>query len=92
MKPLILALLIASPAVAQQCGPSTVVKERLQTRFGEQSVGRGLRNAQAIFEVWANRESGTWTIILTMPNGTSCVMAAGTDWQDSISEPQGVEG
>ena len=78
---LILALL-ASPAFGQQsCATRDIVIERLSTGYGETLQGGGLQSETKIFEVWFSEESGTWTILMTKANGTSCVMASGTNWR-----------
>ena len=30
-----------------------------------------------VVETFASEDTGTWTILMTMPNGTACLMAAG---------------
>jgi len=81
-------------AIAQNhCADREVVTKQLAAKYGETFAGGGLRNSDAIFEVWKSAEHGTWTIIMTMPNGKSCVMAAGTDWRDGLPEmPAGIPG
>ncbi len=41
----------------------------------------GLASNGAVIEVLAS-PSGSFTIILTQPNGLSCVMAAGENWEN----------
>lgn len=74
------AVLTAATAQAQQarnCGPRDLVITRLAEGFGEtrQSMGLGANNA--VIEVYASDESGTWTILVTTPNGTACLVASG---------------
>jgi hypothetical protein len=83
------AVTVAAPAFAEnagRCAERTAITERLKSGYGEQYVGGGLRNAESIFEVWQSAEHGTWTILMTLPDGRSCVMAAGTNWRDSLPE------
>ena len=83
----------AAAAAQQQCADRSVVTERLEVNYGETFAGGGLRNSESIFEVWMSEESGTWTIIMTTPNGQSCVMAAGTDWRKALpNAPKGIPG
>ena len=78
------------PAVAQtQCAPREVLIERLADRYGETLVGGGLQNGRAVFEIWSSKSDGSWTILMTRANGTSCVMAAGTDWIEAIAVAEG---
>ena len=67
----------ASAQNAANCAPRDKVIERLTTGFGEtrQSIGLGANNA--LVEVFASTESGTWTITVTLPNGVTCLVASG---------------
>ena len=31
-------------------------------------------------ELWTARDGETWTLIVTLPDGNSCVVGAGQDW------------
>jgi hypothetical protein len=64
------------------CGARDAVVAKLGEKYGEVRRGGGLAGATAIFEIWASEATGTWTILKSMPNGQSCVMAVGEGWQD----------
>ena len=68
---------LAAPAFAQNCAPRERVLERLAQSYGEtrQSVGLGANNAMV--EVYASQDSGTWTIIVTTAEGLTCLVASG---------------
>ncbi|MGR3712857.1 MAG: hypothetical protein ACU0A6_07030 [Shimia sp.] len=76
----------APPLAAQalHCAARDRVVERLESRFSEVLTGGGLQGAAnsgaTLVEVWASKETGTFTVILTNPQGVSCIVAAGTDW------------
>lgn len=82
---LVLATTLAAvPALAQpaqNCAPRDVVVDRLAERYGEtrQSIGLGANNA--VVEVFASHESGSWTITVTMPNGLTCLVASGQAYE-----------
>ena len=81
------------PVQAAGCGKREQVVERLKTRYSESLTAGGLqasRNSQTIVEVWASEETGTFTVILTTPEGLSCVVATGTDWFQAV-EVQGTQ-
>ncbi len=40
-----------------------------------------MRGEAAVFEVWASEKTGSWTILFTRPDGVTCIMATGHDWQ-----------
>lgn len=76
------ALILATDhAFAQQqdrnCADRDRVVERLSTAYGEsrQSIGLGANNA--VIEVFASLETGTWTITVTSPAGLTCLVASG---------------
>ena len=74
----------ATPAHAQMaCGTRDSVVAKLGEKYGEVWRGAGLSGPTAIFEIWASDAwPGTWTILLTTPNGLTCVMAEGDGWHD----------
>ena len=71
-------LAVARTAV---CADRVEVLRKLQSEFSERPVGRGLTVDGALLEVIRSSETGSWTIILTAPGGTTCLLAAGEDWQ-----------
>ncbi|MEM8631491.1 MAG: hypothetical protein AAGF74_09655 [Pseudomonadota bacterium] len=86
-----LAVLAATaPAALAQtyCADRTDVTERLTAKWGEVFSGGGLQNATAVIEVWTNDAEGTWTILRTQADGTTCVMASGTNWRDGLPKEQ----
>lgn len=91
---MIAAIALPSIVQAQQsCGMREDVTKRLSSGYGEKFAGGGLRNSDSIFEVWLSAEKGTWTILMTMPNGKSCVMAAGTNWREALPDiAEGIPG
>lgn len=91
MKPLIPTILLALsalPAQAQNCAPHDAVVARLAERYGETRQSIGLTDTGAVLEVFA-AETGTWTIIVTGPDGLSCLVAAGRSFRDGPFEPAG---
>ncbi|UWQ18526.1 hypothetical protein [Jannaschia sp. M317] len=81
---LALLLPLAAPAQAQSCAPRDSMVKRLLDGYGENFAGGGLQNAEAVFEVWTSPDAGTWTILMTRADGTSCIMAAGTNWRPQL--------
>ena len=88
-----LAALIAlygAPAAAQLgCGSRVMIVHKLIDQYGEVRVGFGMFGSRQIFEVWASKEKGTWTILRTTPNGISCLMASGIGWRFDPDQPKG---
>lgn len=79
---LAVVLSYAEAPAQQACAPRDVVVTQLEARFGETRQGAGLMPDQTVIEIFANVTTGTWTIIRALPDGISCLLAAGSDWQD----------
>ncbi len=76
------ALLITGPAHGQMppCSPRPEVVEHLGKKYAETPVAMGLANNGGVIEVLASPDGSSWTIIITMPNGAACLVAAGEFW------------
>lgn len=71
----------ASPAAAQAiCASHEDMTELLGKRYKEQTVAIGIANNGHLIEVFTSVEGSTWTIIMTTPQGQSCVVADGKSW------------
>jgi hypothetical protein len=71
----------ASDAVAQvPCTNRADLLKVLSNKYKEGPVNLGTANGKNLVEVYAS-EKGTFTIIATQPNGISCIIAAGQDWE-----------
>ena len=72
----------SSSAQAQtMCGERSAVVGSLEKTYSETPISMSLASNGAVIEILAS-PSGTFAIILTQPNGLTCVMAAGENWED----------
>ncbi len=77
------AVLIAVPAQSQSlCGNRTEILDKLSGQYSETTSAMGLASNGGVVEVLTSEKNGTWTIIITSPNGTSCLIAAGESWEN----------
>ena len=75
------AAFMARPAAAQQAGvPRAAVVRALGDGYAEESVGLGIARNGGIIELFTSKDGATWTLVLTMPNGLSRVVASGKSW------------
>ena len=88
------AVAAALPAHGQQpCPERQTVVDYLMQEFDEAPVAMGLANSGGLIEVLTNGQGNTWTILITTPDGRSCMIAAGQGWQETpatvpiIAEP-----
>jgi hypothetical protein len=91
---LVATLAGAIPAAAQMppqqippCGPRVAVIEQLERDFSETPTSRGLASNGTVLELLVS-PAGTWTMLISLPNGHSCFGAAGEMWE----EAPGMEG
>ncbi len=85
---------MAAQTVADQtgvCADGAKVVDCLRSKCGERRRGVGVAEGQRVMEVWASEASGSWTIVMTLPDGSSCLIAAGEDWEP-LADPTPVAG
>lgn len=79
-------VLAAQPgSAAPQCGPRAALLAELSTRYNETRRGIGIGANNQVMELFASSESGSWTITVTLPEGTTCLIASGQNFE-AISE------
>ena len=86
---LILLLLLTGPAGAQTPIAEVICASRselLLRLHGAEVAGMGLRDADAVVEVWT-RPSGDWTLVQSYANGTACILAMGEAWEAPLPPP-----
>ena len=84
----------ASPV--QSAGPRLACSYRdevlaLLERHGESLQSAGITTGRIMAETYANPETGTWTWVLTRPDGVSCMLGWGEGWlkrPDSAGDPE----
>lgn len=93
MRPAPLALVLcglAAPATAEGfCAPRDMLVGRLAERYSERQQSIGLAGNDIMLEVFASEDSGTWTILMTRADGTSCLVASGTAYETVAAAPPG---
>ena len=74
-------LTLAGPAHAQSgCQPRSDVVGKLETVHGKTRAALGVgEHGRQVLELFVDAEA-RWTILITRPNGLSCVAASGDSW------------
>ena len=73
---------IQSQIISQPpCSERDDVLELLARKYKEVPFAAGMTSTGGLLEVLTDYKSGTWTIIVTMPQGMSCLVAAGEGWR-----------
>jgi hypothetical protein len=86
---------LASPALAQAPPQSAVtpachshadLTEMLNQKYAEQPSAVGLQSNGHLVEVFVSNDGTSWTIVVTRPDGWSCIVAVGEHWE-SLPDP-----
>ena len=85
---LIASLGLGTAANAQMvCGQRDNIIAQLEKKYGETRRSVGFQRGRGVVEVYASVETGSWTILVTDPRGTTCLMAAGEAFElDKVAE------
>ena len=77
----VLAVFSSAAAAQNQCNSRDSVIKLLANKYKEAPVAVGVTNTGGLVEVLSTGNGDTWTIIVTTPQGMSCLVAAGEGWR-----------
>ncbi|MEM6480563.1 MAG: hypothetical protein AAF922_13630 [Pseudomonadota bacterium] len=63
------------------CEPKEKLRHALENKHRAKLTGQGVRGPDVVLELWAEPESGDWTLVQTYANGQACVVAIGEHWE-----------
>ena len=95
LTPIVLAIVIGITAFSQAaqaqlvCGERPKMVANLKSFFQEEPKSMGLQADGSVVEVFVSPD-GSFTMLVTIPNGTSCVVMAGQDWENLSSRKAGL--
>ncbi len=72
----------ATASAQSVCTTRAEVTKQLDSRYSETPVSIGLARNGGVIEVFSSGDGSTWTMIITMPDGLSCMLAAGEAWEN----------
>ena len=71
----------STQAVAQPtCGDRSQFVKMLGEKYSEAPVSMGLASNGNVIEVFSTVGGTSWTLLMTMPDGRSCLVATGESW------------
>jgi len=85
---LLIALLGSMQATAAEaqgslvCAPRAQLLDQLSSKYKEVPLAAGLSSSGSLIEVLTSDNGSTWTIMVSQPNGSSCLVAAGEGWEE----------
>ena len=68
-------------AQSRKCAPRDMVVKRLAEKYGESRQNIGMGQQGIVMETFVSGETGSWTIIVTTPNGMTCLVASGQAYE-----------
>lgn len=79
MRTILAAVLCAfcTEAYAIQCAPHDDFAALLTDQFGEVAQVQAVADDGRMMEIMANPTTGSWSALMTTPDGTACLVAAG---------------
>ncbi|MEN8197348.1 MAG: hypothetical protein ABFS30_12680 [Pseudomonadota bacterium] len=80
----LLAATTVAPAAADEsmaCGKRNEMLGHLSGKYSEEPVAMGLATNGSLVEVLASSAGSSFTIVYTTPDGLTCMMAAGSNWE-----------
>ena len=77
-----ISMAFSNPAHAiGMCGSRADFIKALSDKYQETGKALGIAGQVNLVEIFASK-AGTWTILVTTPEGKSCIIAAGSSWED----------
>ena len=71
------AVPVAASAQGGSCTAHDDMVRHLAEGWGESRQAIALDSGSAMVEVYANADTGTWTLTVTQPGGPTCMVASG---------------
>lgn len=79
---LLTGLAFIAPAAAQvPCGDRDEIIRMLSEKYRETPHAYGVANQSSLVEIYTSK-AGTWTILVSRPKGSSCIVGTGQSWED----------
>jgi hypothetical protein len=74
-----------STASAQSvCGTRETLLKQLASEYQEAPAGMGLASNGSVVELLTSKGGTSWTLMVTRPNGTTCLIGTGEAWQPVV--------
>lgn len=78
---IVFGLALESAPATAACGERGFIARKLESGYSEKPIAMGLSADGAVVEVFAS-DAGSFTIVVTRPDGLSCILIAGESWED----------
>ena len=72
---------LAGQPDAAKCDSRAAVFDFLSAKYTEAPVAMGMAKDGNMIEIFTSGAGATFTIVMTRPDGTACMVAAGKEWE-----------
>ena len=72
---------VAAQPSQNSCTDRSSALSHLSKNYQEEPVAMGLASSGGIVEVLTDEKGLSWSIIVTMPTGVTCLVASGEGWE-----------
>ena len=79
---------VADEPAKSSCESRENVLDFLSSRYSEAPVAMGVSKDGGLVEILTSGPGSTFTIIVTMPDGQTCMVAAGDSWENIGPRPR----
>ena len=81
----------SSQAQPRPCGDGEDIIARLEKDWGEAAEILALDASGRMVRILVNPDTGTWSMLLTAPNGLTCLVSHGSAWEPVAVLPEAGE-
>lgn len=64
------------------CNKRSEVMKNLSLKYKEAPTALGMSSSGGVIEVMTSKDGQTWTVLLTRTDGSSCLVAMGSSWEN----------
>lgn len=82
-----LSAVAGDAAAVDRCTNIVAMREQLWDLYGENVHGFGIDEQGWLTEIYVNVDTGTWSVVVTVPGRPTCIIRTGTGWDGVIREP-----
>lgn len=75
---------VLATAGTPRCGNRSDLVEWLSQGYSEQWLGQGVSREGLLVELFVAPDSRSWTVIVTRPDGVTCLVSAGHGWEGTL--------
>ncbi|MFT6676870.1 MAG: hypothetical protein ACJAVM_003076 [Sulfitobacter sp.] len=80
---LVFSLAASAANAGDVCMPAGELKASLIDWYGEQPIAEPTEKHE---QLWASKQTGTWTMVKTLADGNACVIGQGDNWMAGVNQ------